>query len=300
MARRITRIVLRTILVLLVLFIALLLIFDRFVQFRMDDKEVKAYFKQKQVPVSIRYYETHGRKIRYLATGHDTSATVLFIHGAPSSATYFRDYLADSLLLREAVMYSVDRPGYGYSGLADPITSIQEQAAIIRPILDSLQTLHHPVVVVGASYGTSIACRLAMDYPQLVDGIVLVAPALAPGEEKTYWFTPMIEGPLFHWFIPRMFQTANAEKITHRRELEAMLPLWKNIRVPVSYLQGAQDELVYTSNAAFAKAKLVNAPHLDIQFLPHRGHLIAFIERTRIRNSILDMLHRVKQVKTGG
>jgi pimeloyl-ACP methyl ester carboxylesterase len=262
----------------------------------MDDNEIKTWFAQKQVPASIHYYETHGRKVRYITTGQDSGATILFIHGAPSSSTYFKDYLSDSLLLREAHLFAIDRPGYGYSGLAQPITSIQEQAAMIRPLLDSLQQIHHPVIVVAASYGTAIACRIAMDYPQLVDGLVLVAPALAPGEEKTYWFTPMIEGPLFHWFVPRMLQTANAEKIAHRHELEAMLPLWKNIRVPVNYLQGAQDELVYPSNADFAKKELVNSPHLDVQLLPQRGHLIAFVEKTRIRNSILDVLHQTKQL----
>lgn len=294
MTRKTTLIAFRSILILFVLFVITLLVLDRFIQFRMDDKEVATYFSQKHVPASIQYYETHGRQMRYIITGGDKAATVLFIHGAPSSSTYFKDYLSDSLLLQEARLFAVDRPGYGYSGLARPVTSIQEQAAMIRPILDSLQQLHHPVVVVGASYGTSIACRVAMDYPQLVDGLVLVAPALAPGEEKTYWFTPMIEGPLFHWFIPRMLQTANAEKIAHRHELEAMLPLWKNIHVPVNYIQGAQDDLVYTTNAAFARTHLINSPHLDVQLLPDRGHLIAFLERTRIRNSILDVLHQVK------
>ncbi|RFM30401.1 alpha/beta fold hydrolase [Deminuibacter soli] len=297
MAQRIARILLRTVLILFILMIVLLLVFDRLVQFRMDDKEVRTYFEANHTPVSIRYYQTHDRTMRYISTGSDTSATVLFVHGAPSSSTYFRDYLTDSLLLGQATLYAVDRPGYGYSGLADPVTSIQTQAAMIRPILDSLQKIHHPVVLVGASYGTSVVCRIAMDYPELVDGIVLVAPALAPGEEKIYWFTPMIESPVFHWFIPRMFKTANIEKITHKSELEKMLPLWKNIHAPVNYIQGSQDKLVYTTNAAFAQAHLVNSPHVNVQFIPKRGHLIAFLERERIRNSILDMLQRVKHTK---
>lgn len=294
MIRKIVRITLRTLLVLLVLLIITLLVFDRLVQFRMSDAEAKVWFEGKQVPLTINYYHTHNRDIRYLATGKDTGATVLFIHGAPSSSTYYREYLTDSLLLQQGRLIAVDRAGYGYSGLAKPITSIQEQAAIIRPVLDSLQQLHHPVVVVAASYGTAIACRLTMDYPQLVDGLVLIAPALAPGEEKTYWFTPMIEGWLFHWTVPRMLQTANAEKIAHPHELKKMLPLWKNIQVPVNYLQGADDQLVYTTNADFARAQLVNSPHVDIQMLPGRGHLIAFLEKERIRNSILDMLQRVR------
>ncbi|BAV04929.1 Lysophospholipase, alpha-beta hydrolase superfamily [Filimonas lacunae] len=277
-----------------VLLLAVLLVFDRLVQFRMNDQEIQQWFAQKHVPVRIQYFQKQNREVRYISTGQDTSATVLFIHGAPSSSTYYREYLVDSLLLKEARMFAVDRPGYGYSGLAQPLTSIQQQAAIIRPILDSLQQLHHPVVLVAASYGTAIACRITMDYPKLVDGLVLLGPALAPYQEKTYWFTPMIEHWPFHWAIPRMLQTANAEKIAHPHELEKMLPLWQNIHVPVNYLQGAEDQLVYTTNAAFAREKLVNAPYLNVQLIPNRGHLIAFDEKERISNSILDMLHRVK------
>ena len=295
MTRKIIRFAWRTALVLLILFIVLLLVLDRFIQFRMDNKEITEWFGKKGVPVEINYYETHGRKLRYIATGKDTSATILFIHGAPSSSTYYRDYLTDSVLLNRAHLIAVDRPGYGYSGLANPLTSVEEQASIIRPLLDSLQQAHHPVVVVGASYGTTIACRIAMDYPEVVDGLVLVAPALAPRQEKTYWFSPMIESPLIHWIIPRMLQTANAEKLAHPKELEAMLPLWSRIKVPVHYLQGADDELVYTSNAAFAREKMVNAPFLSIDLIAGRGHLIAFNERGRIRNSIVQMLTRAKQ-----
>lgn len=295
MTRKIIKFVWRTVLVLLILFIVLLLVLDRFIQFRMDNDEIRAFFSQKGVPVEINYYETQGRKLRYIATGKDTTATILFIHGAPSSSTYYKDYLTDSILLQRAHLIAVDRPGYGYSGLADPLTSVETQAKVIRPLLDSLQQVHHPVVVVGASYGTTIACRIAMDYPDVVDGLVLIAPALASGEEKTYWFSPMIESPLVHWIVPRMLQTANAEKLAHPKELAAMLPLWPRIKVPVHYLQGANDELVYTSNAIFAKEKMVNVPFLSIDLIPGRGHLIAFNERERIRNSILQMLTRAKQ-----
>jgi pimeloyl-ACP methyl ester carboxylesterase len=300
MAKKLARIFFRTIVVAFVLLVILLLVFDRFVQFRMDDAEVKQFFAGKKVPVSIAYYHTHEREIRYLRTGSDTSATLLFIHGAPSSSSYFKDYLSDSLLLQQATMYAVDRPGYGYSGLAKPVTSLEQQAACIRPVLDSLHRVHHPVILVAASYGTSIACRLAMDYPRLVDGLVLIAPALAPGEERIFWFTPLIENPLFHWFIPRMFQSANAEKLAHRAELASMLPFWSKIKVPVVYLQGANDGLVYTSNALFARSHLVNAPSLDIQMIPGKGHLIAFSEKEKIRNSILGLLSRVKNKENNG
>lgn len=277
-----------------VLFIIFLLIADRFVQFRMDDQEYKAYFAQKGLSPSIGYYNSLNRKIRYAESGRDTSATILFIHGAPSSLSYYRDYMSDSLLLQKATMFAVDRAGYGYSGLGKPEPSIEKQVQMIVPVVDSLNKIHHPLIVVGASYGTAIACRLSMDYPNLVDGLVLIAPALAPGEEKTYWFTSMIESPLLNWFIPRMLQSANTEKIHHRSELTKMLPYWSNIKVPVIYLQGANDELVYTTNAKFAQTHLINAPYLSIEMIPGEGHLIAFSQKKKIEGSIVKMLDLAK------
>src|SRR5262249_49238967 len=150
----------------LLLAIILLLIFDRLVQFRMDDKELNSYFHTRGLDPQIGYYESGGRKIRYIQSGSDTNATILFIHGAPSSLSYWRDYLSDSSLLRRATLFAADRPGYGYSGLADPMPDIAQQAAVQVPILDSLHKTHHPIIVVGVSYGSPIACRLAMDHPE--------------------------------------------------------------------------------------------------------------------------------------
>jgi len=290
MLARIGRILLRTIAGLLIFIVILLLVFDRLVQFRMDDKELVSWFHQRHIDPTINYYEARGRRIRYLSTGAQPEATVLFIHGAPSSLSYWKDYLSDSVLLSRATMYAVDRPGYGYSGLSNPMPDLHAQADVIHLILDSLHKAHHPVILVGVSYGGPIACRLTMDYPDLVDGLVLVAPPIGPGLEKIFWFTYPAESPLIHWFVPRMLQTANSEKIHHKEELTKMLPLWGRIHVPVIYLQGDKDGLVDTTNAGFARQHLINSPSLAIRMIPGRGHLIAFAEKDRIEKAILDLL----------
>jgi len=290
MMKRIGRILLRTFLGVLIFFVILLLVFDQLVQFRMDNKDLLAWFHQRHVDPHIGYFQSEGRKIRYVEAGDSPDATILFIHGAPSSLSYWRNYMTDSTLLTRATMYAADRPGYGYSGLADAMPDLAEQAAVQKPILDSLHKAHHPVIVVGVSYGGPIACRFAMDYPDLVDGLVLVAPPIGPGREKIFWFTYLVESPFVHWFVPRMLQTANKEKIHHKEELEKMLPLWDRIHVPVIYLQGDKDGLVDTSNAGFAREHLKNAPYLDIRMIPGRGHLIAFAEKDRIEKAILQLL----------
>jgi uncharacterized protein len=290
MIARMVRIFIRFVLGVVIFLVVSLLVGDRFVQFRMDDKDLIEWFKARHIEPHIGYYEARGRKVRYIGVGDNPEATILFIHGAPSSMSYWKAYLADSVLLSRATMYAVDRPGYGYAGLADPLPDISAQAAIISKILDSLHRVNRPVIVVGVSYGSPIAARLTMDYPELVDGLILMAPPLGPGREEYFWFTNPIESPLVHWIIPRMLQTANREKIYHRGELTKMLPLWDRIHVPVMYLQGQEDRLVDTSNATFAREQLTNVPYLNIQMIPGRGHLIAFDEKDRIVQTIVNMI----------
>jgi pimeloyl-ACP methyl ester carboxylesterase len=294
MVKRISWILLRAFLGILIFFVILLLVFDRLVQFRMDNKDLLAWFHDHHVNPKIGYYVAKGRKIRYLQAGNSPDATILFIHGAPSSLSYWRSYMTDSTLLNRATMYAADRPGYGYSGLADAMPELAAQAAAEKPILDSLHKAHHPIIVVGVSYGGPIACRFAMDYPQLVDGLVLIAPPIGPGEEKIFWFTYLVETPFVHWFVPRMLQTANKEKVHHKEELTKMLPLWGDIHVPVIYLQGEKDGLVDTANATFAREHLTNVPYLDIRMIPGRGHLITYAEKDKIEKAILEMLDRTE------
>lgn len=291
------RITLRIIAGIFVFLVIACFAFDQLVQFRSSDKELTQFFSDNKINGRIGYYESQGRKIRYVSVNDDSLPVLLFIHGSPSSLSIYQQHYADTTFRRLFHVMAVDRPGYGYSGFGRPEPSIKKQAEMIRPLLDSLYQLRRPVILVGSSYGSSIACRITMDHPALVDGLVLIAPSLAPGEEKVYGISPAIESPVVRWMVPRMFKSANTEKLAHYEELKQMLPYWKNIRIPVMYIQGEKDELIYTSNAAFARKHLVNAPYLDFTFFKGRPHFIPFSEKKAIKKKILQMyeLLRVPQ-----
>jgi len=288
---------LRVLLVLLVIFITACFIFDHNVQFRRSDEELNQIFEENHIDARIGYYASQGRKLRYVEAGNDSLPALLFLHGSPGSISYYNRRYKDSVIGDSFKFFAVDRPGYGYSGLGRPEPSIQKQAAMIRPLLDSIHHARHPIIVVGGSYGASVACRLAMDYPDLVDGLVITGPAIGPGREKYFWFTHIIEHWSIRWFIPRIFRSANTEKVHHKKELGKMLPFWKNIRIPVIYLQGIHDDIVDTSNAGFAREHLVNAPYLDIRFIQGRKHLLARYEWPAIKKAITDVYKETKNQK---
>ena len=64
--------------------------------------------------------------------------------------------------------------------------------------------------------------------------------------------------------------------------------------MPVAYLQGANDEIVDTANAGFARKHLINLPYLDIQFVKGRGHRLAQFEWPRFKEAILKVYEQIK------
>ncbi len=289
--KKILRIALKVVVGIYLFLVAGLMITDRFLQFRNTDEEIIRYYQTRKLPISIQYYQSQGRQIRYVTTGNDPlKPVILFIHGAPSSSSYYRHFLSDTLLRSAANLIAIDRPGYGYSGFGNPEPDIGKQAAMIAPVLDSLHKGTRPVVVVGASYGTPVASRLLMDFPTLGDGLLLIAPSLAPGEEYTYWVSHVLESPLFSWAQPRMLHSANVEKFTHEAELLKMENRWNEIKVPVIYFQGQEDDLIYTTNALFAKKKITASESLSIRMIPDRGHLLVYDEAKRIKTAIMEMI----------
>jgi pimeloyl-ACP methyl ester carboxylesterase len=225
-----------------------------------------------------------------LEIGADSLPTILFIHGAPSSMSVNKASLLDSELVRKCRMIAVDRPGYGYSGLGKSEVSIEKQAQMIAPLLDSLQKRKHPIILAGFSFGGPIAAKLAMDYPNLVDGLLLGAPAIAPGQEKVYKISYITKWQLTRWMFPRMLRVASDEKFAHEAELKKLLPDWHKIHVPVIYMQGANDELVYLSNAEFAKKQLVNAKSLEVIIIPNQPHFLSIPQSALIKQKLLELI----------
>lgn len=288
----------RVFVALVILFIIACFVFDHYVQFRKSDEELKEIFAERHIDGKVGYYQSNGRTLRYTSAGHDSLPVLLMLHGSPGSMSYYSGRFADDSIRNTFKVCAVDRPGYGYSGFGDPEPSIQKQAEMIRPLLDSLHRANHPIIVMGGSYGAPVACRLAMDYPGLVDGLVLTGPAIGPGMEKYFWFTNIIENGAIRWFIPRLFRSANTEKVHHKEELEKMLPYWKNIKVPVAFLQGENDDIVDTTNASFARRQLINAPFLDIKFIKNRAHRLAQFEWPAIRESVLRVYAEARKMRS--
>ncbi len=95
---------------------------------------------------------------------------VVLIHGLPGTAQDFDDVTP---LLRGRHTIAFDRPGFGFSsGGYHPVA---EQLTTIRQLVESLGS--RGVILVGHSYGGTLALAYAEQRPQDVRGLVLVDAA---------------------------------------------------------------------------------------------------------------------------
>ncbi len=262
-------------------------------ELRLPDKELIEVLSDNPYGLTpkINYLDKGFRKIRYVEIGHDSLPLIVFVHGAPSSSNFWESLMTDSTLLREAKLLAVDRPGYGYSGFGKPEISVERQAAVIASVLELKKQKHETIIAHGSSYGGTVVARLAMDYPELLNGILLQSASLAPGAEKTYWISYPTSHWLLKWLMPPTINVANAEKLNHRPQLEKMAQLWDQIKAKTIIMHGTIDKLIYPENAFFAKEKLVNAQLLDFRLFEGRGHDLLWNKKEELIDGLQKLLH---------
>ncbi|MEN2976918.1 alpha/beta hydrolase [Tistrella bauzanensis] len=133
------------------------------------------------VPPRGRFMEIDGCRVHYLDDGApgDTRPALVMVHGLGGQMHHF----SHSLLARLRADYRViliDRPGSGYSTRPDGTPAgLRAQAALIVAVIRALD-LPHPPFLIGHSLGGAIALAVAIDHPDAVSGIGLIAALTHP------------------------------------------------------------------------------------------------------------------------
>lgn len=265
---------------------------SEFMRFRKSDDKQRAYLLEKgQTDVNFGSYEIEDRSIHYTRSGAEGQPLVLMVHGSPGSSAAMLDYLADSNLTNRALVVSVDRPGFGYSDFGKTERSLEKQSQQLRPLLEKFRVAGKKTILVGHSYGGPLIAQMAIDFPGLVDGLVIVAGSVDPVLEPQQWWAKPLDWWIFRWMVPGALRVSNQEIIPLRNDLAEMLPLWKNITCPVTIIQGTKDNLVPAANADFAKKMITNSRSLKIEMLEGDGHFIMWTKVQLIVGEIVEILN---------
>lgn len=265
--------------------------FSSCLTFKVNQKEIDekfAGYSQKPLQHQI---EVQGVKMNYAEIGLDSLPVAFFVHGSPGSWGGFIDFMKDSVLLKKVKMVAVDRIGFGNSDFGNGEKSLIVQAELLKPIVAKYKKTGKKIILIGHSLGGPMIARMAMDYPELIDNLIIVAGSIAPDlEPNEKWFRIPMDFMPISLLIPASFRASNREILYLKPELEKMLPLWKNIRQPVIVIQGGKDILVSPKNADFAEKMLVNAKSLKIVRVDTMNHFVPWSHPQLIKKAILESL----------
>jgi len=258
-------------------------------------------------------------RIRYLEEG--TGRPVIFLHGASlgSSADVYDETLpAFARAGFRAIAY--DQPGFGLSDRPKDCT-VSYRTGFILKFMDALGI--DRASLVGHSQAGGMVVRVALERPQRVNSVVVVASGsllppvpdqagrtvTAEGQEggnspPTLDDTrKLLEGNLFNKSLitpavlekrHRMSTGKNFESFIERSKAREpqrdTVPLWqrlKEVSVPLFLLYGTHDRGAAAKRCALLKEK---EPGLRTDLIENAGHLLMWDARETFNRKVLDFL----------
>jgi pimeloyl-ACP methyl ester carboxylesterase len=160
---------------------------------------------QRAFPANGNMIEVAGAMLNVVDIGPRDAAgpPIVMLHGASSNLEVMRQPLGDRLAKDHRVIL-IDRPGHGWSTRARPEDSTPAiQGRMIDEALSKLGV--SSAIFVVHSWSGALGARMALDYPQRVAGLVMLAPVAYPwpggvGQYNKIIATPVI-GPLLAYTI---------------------------------------------------------------------------------------------------
>lgn len=237
---------------------------------------------------------------------------VVLIHGAGGTHLYWP---AELRRLPGQLVYAPDLPGHGKSGGRGQ-QSIAAYAESIQEWLNSLGI--HSAVFVGHSMGSAIALTLALDYPQRVNGLVLVGGGAklrvaaqlmdAVSSPSTYLSAVrMVVEWSFNLETPQTLKDLAEKRMAETRpsvlaadfkacnEFDVTERL-EEIQKPTLILCGVEDKMTPSRYSNYLADKIANA---ELALIPQAGHMVQLEQPRLVLEKIQGFLGRIHYQEMG-
>lgn len=258
-----------------------------------------------------RFIEVSGIKIHYVEVRGGGNTTFVLLHGFGASVFSWREIV--SWLSSYGRVIAFDRPGFGLSERVDPsraeVNPYTAEGQVELTYNLFLKLGIDRAVLVGHSAGGGVALLFALEHPELVEALILIAPAWRYSQrnplETLLYNIPLADkyGPLLlRGFVGQLEQILyrawyNKSKITgyvlegYRYPLKArdwdkgLYWLMKyrgfpdisnrldNLRIPILIVHGRNDEIVHLSSSIELVELLDTAPYRRLIVINECGHL---------------------------
>ena len=170
-------------------------------------------------PATGRFLEVNGVRLHCIERG--TGKPLVLLHGNGSMIEDFESSGLIDLAAKNHRVIVFDRPGFGHSARPrNVIWTPDAQAELIEGALQQLGVSR--ALVLGHSWGASVAVALALKFPKLVSGLVLASgyyyPTLRPdvvamsapavplvGDVLRYTLSPLISRMMWPMMMRKIF-----------------------------------------------------------------------------------------------
>lgn len=197
----------------------------------------------------------------YVSTGDAEKQPILFIHGVLSNWTNYKDIMEDDFMQKNYYMFSADRLGWGQSLIQgkNSETSLLAHANAIQLALKKINAqTNKKCMVVGHSFGGSIATQLCIQNPNLIKSLVTISSPFKPGLAEPHWYTKFGDLLMIKITLPKHLIRANDEALKIKHELTKLQPLLKDLNIPVTIMHGSDDKVVDYQHSNYGKAQLAH------------------------------------------
>ena len=260
-------------------------------------------------PPTGRVIDVNGVRVHYAELGEGDPLVLL--HG---NGSMLQDFMSSGFVKAAAKRYRVvafDRPGYGYSDrLRSTIWTPAAQAELLLAALHRIGVSR--ALVLGHSWGASVAIALALEHPEAVRGLILesgyyypsvrgdVVMASGPavpvlGDIMRYTVSPPIARLLWPTMIRKLFSPAPvaatfagvpSEMAIRPSQLRAsaaesalMIPdamaaqgRYGELKMPVAIIGGTGDKIVDIDDQARRLHRAL--PHSSLHVVQDCGHMV--------------------------
>lgn len=254
------------------------------------------------VAYESRHVETRFGSTHVITAGPDDAPPLLLIHGFGFSATMWASNIA--ALAADRRVYAVDIMGdMNQSVPSRAFANRREMAEWLCELLDALGV--ERTVVVGHSYGGWLSLNLALNAPERVERMVLLAPAASFVPMVKQFYLRVMGAGLLPGLMSRSFaqwcvapgHTAPAAMVEqfhmglkHYRWGPVRMPdLYtdeelRQIDVPALLLMG-DHEVIYDAEAAIARARRL-LKGLTVTMIPDAGHALSIEQPDLVNQAI--------------
>jgi len=149
-----------------------------------------------------KFIEVNGLNVHYKTYGQDGPVFIL-LHGF--GASLFSWHAVTAPLAEYGTVIAYDRPAFGLTERpmewegGSPY-SLQSQVELVVGLMDALGI--EKAILVGNSAGGTISMQTALQYPERVQALILVDPAVYAGGGAPAWTRPILKTPQMNHIGP--------------------------------------------------------------------------------------------------